>query len=117
VKRLQRLRLTAALRDLVSEVGFSRSQLIQPLFVQEGATLSRPIPGLRDNSTLTQTDLLARIELDIGAGVRHFLLFVVPEHKREHHFSTDFASRVITNIKSRFGAAATLWVDTCLCSL
>ena len=36
MKRLQRLRATAALRDLVSEIGFGQSQLIQPLFLADG---------------------------------------------------------------------------------
>ena len=37
MKRLQRLRATVALRDMVSEIGCGQSQLIQPLFLSEGA--------------------------------------------------------------------------------
>ena len=48
MKRLQRLRATAALRDMVSEIGFGQSQLIQPLFLSEGATQEEPIAGLAE---------------------------------------------------------------------
>ncbi len=116
MKRLQRLRSSAPLRDLVSEVGFGRAQLIQPLFLHEGASESHPVPGLRDNATLTHADLLAQVERDVAAGVRQFLLFPVPQAKRERGFDAQFAARAIRDIKATHGAAITLWVDTCLCS-
>ncbi len=46
MQRLQRLKTTAALRDLVAEVGFGQSQLVQPLFVVEGLAGPEPVPGL-----------------------------------------------------------------------
>lgn len=116
MKRLQRLRATAAMRDLVSEVGFSRAQLIQPLFLHEGATDSHPVPGLRDNATLTHADLLAQVERDVANGVRQFLLFPVPQTKRERGFDAKFAATAIGDLKARHGSNITLWVDTCLCS-
>ena len=50
MKRLQRLRATAALRDMVSEIGFGQGQLIQPLFLAEGLTKETPLDGLPGNS-------------------------------------------------------------------
>lgn len=116
MRRLQRLRRTAALRDLVAEVGFGASQLIQPLFLQEGATSSIPVSGLRDNVTLAPADVSVQVERDVAAGVRHFLLFPVPQVKRERDFATQYVTQVIAGIKSRHGDDVTLWVDTCLCS-
>lgn len=116
MKRLQRLRATAGLRDLVAELSFSRAQLIQPLFLHEGATRSAPVPGLGDNATLTHADLLAQVARDVAAGVTHFLLFAVPQSKRARSFDAGFAARAIREIKSQHGSDLTLWVDTCLCS-
>ena len=56
MKRLQRLRATAALRDMVSEIGFGQSQLIQPLFLSEAGIKEEPISGLGG----TSRTLLAR---------------------------------------------------------
>ena len=116
MKRLQRLKGSATLRDMTAEVGFGRSQLIQPLFIAQGASRSEPIPGLRDNLTLTANDALSQIDRDLIAGVRQFILFPVPAQKRERGFDTDFIAQFIRGAKLRFGGDATLWVDTCLCS-
>lgn len=116
MKRLQRLRSTAALRELVSEVGFGVAQLVQPLFVVEGLAAPEAVPGLGDNERLPLGELGARIERDLAAGVRQFMLFVVPAAKRSRGFDAGFAARAIETVKVRSHGDATLWVDTCLCS-
>lgn len=116
MKRLQRLRSTAALREFVSEIGFGGAQLVQPLFVVEGLAAPEPVPGLGDNERLPLGELGARVERDLAAGVRQFMLFVVPAAKRSRDFDAGFAARAIETVKARSGGAATLWVDTCLCS-
>jgi porphobilinogen synthase len=116
VRRLQRLKATAPLRDLVAEVGFGRAQLIQPLFAVEGIAHPEPIPGLGDNERLPLDALGERIDRDLAAGVRQFMLFNVGAERTEHEFSTGFACRAIETARAHCGSAATLWVDTCLCS-
>jgi len=116
MRRLQRLKTTAALRDLVAEVGFGQSQLVQPLFVVEGLAAAEPVPGLGDNDRLPLGELGPRVARDLDAGVRQFMLFVVPAAKQARGFDAAFAARAIEAVKARTGAAATLWVDTCLCS-
>ena len=116
MKRLQRLRATAALRDLVAETGFGRAQLIQPLFVAEGLTSSEPLAALPGNRRLAVSEVAEQVERDLASGVRHFILFPVPAQKRTHNFLTDFACDVVARLKGRFAADLTLWVDTCLCS-
>jgi porphobilinogen synthase len=116
MRRLQRLKATAALRDLVSEIGFGRAQLVQPLFVVEGLGGPETIPGLGDNPRLPLADLGARVERDLEAGVRQFMLFVVPAAKQARGFDPAFAARAIETVAARSGGRATLWVDTCLCS-
>ena len=76
MKRLQRLRATAALRDMVSEIGFGQSQLIQPLFLAEGLSKEEPLAGLPGNSRHTLTSLLTQFEK--GPGRRRAPVPAVP---------------------------------------
>jgi porphobilinogen synthase len=116
MKRLQRLRATAALRDMTSEIGFGVSQLIQPLFLSAAATQEEPLDGLPGNSRHTLNSLLVQFENDLAAGVRQFLLFPVPATKSNSIFNPDFTSAALQQMRKRAGSDATIWVDTCLCS-
>lgn len=112
-----RLRQNVWIRDLVAESGLHANQLIQPLFTGESVSTDLPVPGLGETARQNLEGTLKRIEADLEAGVRHFILFQVPAAKSESGFSHEFGSRVIAGIKKRFGADLQLWVDTCLCSL
>jgi porphobilinogen synthase len=116
MKRLQRLRATAALRDLVSEIGFGQSQLIQPLFLAEGVTQEEPLSGLPGTSRHTLTSLLTQFEKDLAAGVRQFILFPVPARKSNRSFQAEFVGTAIGQMRQRAGNDAAIWVDTCICS-
>ena len=98
MKRLQRLRATAALRDMVSEIGFGQSQLIQPLFLSEGAVKEEPIAGLQGTSRHTLTSLLTQFDKDLAAGVRQFLLFPVPAHKSNRSFQAEFVGTALAAV-------------------
>lgn len=116
MKRLQRLRRTAALRDLCEEISFGQAQLVQPIFLVEGQNGSQPIPGIDDNATHDAATLVARVEADLELGVRQFLLFPVPDRKSDRAFEIAFACSAIDQLRRACGDAAALWVDTCLCS-
>jgi porphobilinogen synthase len=116
MKRLQRLRATAALRDMVSEIGFGQSQLIQPLFLSEAAVKEEPIAGLQGTSRHTLASLLTQFDKDLAAGVRQFLLFPVPAHKSNRNFQAEFVGTALGQMRQRAGDDAAIWVDTCLCS-
>jgi porphobilinogen synthase len=116
MKRLQRLRATAPLRDMVSEIGFGQSQLIQPLFLAEGIAKEEPIGGLPGTARHTLASLLTQFEKDLAAGVRQFLLFPVPGHKSNRNFAADFVGTALQQMRQRAGSDAAIWVDTCLCS-
>ncbi len=116
MKRLQRLRATPALRDLVSEIGFGQSQLIQPLFLAEGISAEETLSGLPGTSRHTLGSLLTQFEKDLAAGVRQFLLFPVPAQKSNRNFAADFVGTALQQMRQRAGTDAALWVDTCICS-
>jgi porphobilinogen synthase len=116
MKRLQRLRVTSALRDMVAEIGFGQSQLIQPLFLAEGVTQEEPLSGLPGTSRHTLASLLTQFEKDLSAGVRQFLLFPVPAHKSNRSFQAEFIGTAVSQMRQRAGDDAAIWVDTCICS-
>jgi porphobilinogen synthase len=104
------------LRDLVAETTFSVAQLIQPVFVVESLAESEPIEGLGDNLRHGIASAVDAIGRDVDAGVRHFLLFAVPDGREARPLRFDFVSSTVASIKERFGDALHLWVDICLCS-
>lgn len=115
-RRLQRLRRTAPLRDLVAETGFTQGHLIQPLFIAENPADAGAIAGLPGNARLTRDTALAQLDADLEAGVRQFLLFPVPARKHARDFDPAFLGETIARLRRRAGEDATVWVDTCLCS-
>jgi porphobilinogen synthase len=116
MKRLMRLRKNKWIRDLCAETEFNSCQLIQPLFVVEGLRDDEEIPGLGATRRNTLESVYRQIEDDLEQGVRHFILFQVPQNKSLKNFNLEFAQDVIGGIKRRFADALFLWIDTCLCS-
>ena len=108
-----RLRQSSHLRDLCAETSFTTAHLVQPIFAVEGLRAPEEIPGLDANRRLGIDAALDAIAADVGAGVRHFLLFAVPTSPAAYGA---FAARAVEAIKRRFGNGLCLWVDICLCS-
>src|SRR3954462_13524984 len=104
MKRLQRLRATAPLRDMVSEIGFGQSQLIQPLFLAEGLAKEEPLGGLPGNSRHSLASLLTQLEKDMTAGVRQFLLSPGPAQKSSRNFAADCAGTALQQMRQRAGS-------------
>lgn len=117
MRKLQRLRQTKHLRDLTSTVGFTRANLIQPLFAVESVKGEESILGLKGTSRQDGENILRQIESDLENGVTQFLLFNVPSAKKSNSFTHSYATKIIQSIKTRFKDDLCLWVDTCLCSL
>lgn len=113
---LRRLRQKSAIRELVCEVRVSADQLIQPLFVVEGLRDRESIPGLTGTFRETSETLLKTVEKDLEAGVRKFILFGVPQEKKNHSFDYSFTARQLEEIRKRFGKELFLATDVCLCS-
>ena len=114
--RLRRSRDNRHIRELTRSVRLHAEQFIQPLFVVEGLTERQPVPGLRDVYRETPASLLRQIEADLERGVSKFLVFGVPETKRDRDFSQDFLCARLADIRARFGAAVWIAADVCLCS-
>lgn len=113
---LRRSRLNPHIRSLVRERRPHREQLIQPLFVVDGLSRREPVPGLHAVFRDTPESLPAQIEQDLEAGISKFLLFGVPDGKREREFEHAFVCDSVQAIKRRFGKDLWLATDVCLCS-
>lgn len=113
---LRRLRQNEHVRSLTREVHVQLEQLIQPLFVVEGASAAQPVPGLTGVHQDTSDSLLRQVERDLQAGVNKFLLFGVPQERRERQIDWSFTASQIAALKARFGHDLWLATDVCLCS-
>jgi porphobilinogen synthase len=113
---LRRLRQDEHIRALTREVHVQLEQLIQPLFVAEGLPRRQAVPGLTGVHQETGESLLRQVEADLEAGVRKFLLFGVPQARREHHIDWSYTAGQIAALKQRFGRDLWLAADVCLCS-
>ena len=113
---LRRLRQNQHVRALTREVHVRQEQLIQPLFVAEGAPNPQPVPGLTGVHQDTSESLLRQVEADLTAGVSKFLLFGVPLARRERQIDWSYTAGQIGALKQRFGHDIWLASDVCLCS-
>ena len=81
MRRLRRLRRTAALRRLVAETSVSVDDLVAPLFVREGIAEAQPIASLPGVVQHTRESLRKEVAELAGLGVPAVILFGVPARK------------------------------------
>lgn len=112
----RRLRADVHMRELTAGVRLSHRAFIQPLFAEEGLARPRNVNGLAGVAVDNADTILYRIESDIAAGVRKFLLFPVPLVKEEYPRDFSFASGLVQRIRETFGQEIWLAADVCLCS-
>ncbi len=116
---MRRLRRTPLIRELVREVTLSKSDLIQPLFVEEGLTRDAQIPTMPGQSRLAP-DSLAREAGGLNdRGVRAVLMFGIPARKDELGSaagdSKGVVQRSVETVKQEFGDELVVLTDVCLC--
>ncbi|HEY2297013.1 MAG TPA: porphobilinogen synthase [Jatrophihabitans sp.] len=118
VSRPRRLRRTAALRRLVSEVDVRPSDLVLPMFVREG--LREPVaissmPGVVQHSY--ESLVKAAVEA-VGAGVGGLMIFGVPTHKDALGCGADDPDGVLNvalrRLHAELGDDTVLMADLCL---
>ena len=81
LSRPRRLRRTPAMRRLVAQTSLEPRQLVQPLFVREGASEPTPIASMPGVVQHTPTSLLAAVDEAAAAGVGAVMLFGIPARK------------------------------------
>ena len=93
------------------------SNLIQPIFIEEGLKSKKVIKGLGDNYSHTIQSAKKTISSDIKKGVKNFIFFIVPKNKQKKPEDFNFHYQSLSQIKKKFGKRIIMIVDTCLCSV
>ncbi len=117
--RMRRLRRTPLIRELVREVRLDRSDLIQPIFVEEGLKTDAPItsmPGQRRQAPGTVGREVGRL---VDKGVKSVILFGLPTVKDEigsgAYDPNGVVQRTIRDLKAQFGDELVVLTDVCMC--
>ncbi len=91
VSRPRRLRSTAALRRLVSDVSLRPSDLVLPMFVREAISEPVPIASMPGVVQHTQESLRKAAVEAVEAGVGGLMLFGIPASKDARGSGADAA--------------------------
>ena len=117
IDKLLRLKKNSILRNMCAETSFLSDQLIQPIFISEKLQDKKIITGLADNYVLNLKEAILQIEKDVKNNCRNFIIFFIPQEKKEYNFNLDFQHKAILEIKKIYKDNIFLWSDVCLCSL
>ncbi len=118
MKRFRRLRASEQLRDLVRETHLQTSDLIYPIFVEEGENRKTPVdsmPGIFRWSIDRLDEILSQI---VQSGIGGILVFGIPAHKDETGSSAyeenGITQRAVRYIKQNYPEILII-ADVCLC--
>lgn len=117
--RMRRLRKTPVIRELVREVTVSPSDLIQPVFVEEGLASDAPIISMPGQHRLAVSSVPKEVENLKDQGIRAILVFGVPSRKDETGSSASgprgIVQQTVSQIKDEFGDDVVVFTDVCMC--
>ena len=118
IRRMRRLRRTAALRRLVQETHVAPSQLIWPLFVVHGEGLRRPVGALPGVAQLSVDELVKDAERAASLGLGGIMLFGIPATKdatgSEAYDDQGIVQQAIRAVKRAVPGLLVIG-DVCLC--
>lgn len=119
--RKRRLRQSLPLRQLVAETRLHPDALVQPVFLLDApGGQCVPVPSMPGVMQRSIDQALPYVEACMGAGIRSFLLFGVPEEKDAEATAAWAEHGVVQQglraLKKAFGQDIVLMADTCLCA-
>jgi len=116
---MRRLRRTPLIRDLVREVRLDCSDLIQPIFVEEGLRSEAQIPSMPGQYRQSPATVSREVARVVERGVKSIVLFGIPKVKDEIGSSAydpdGVVQRTIRDLKSQFGDELVVFTDVCMC--
>ena len=117
--RMRRLRRTSVMRDLVREVQLQKSDLIQPLFIEEDLTADTPISTMPGQRRLSPGSVIREATALADRGIKSMILFGIPRVKDEVGSSADVedgvVQKAIRQLKSELGRDVVVMADVCMC--
>jgi porphobilinogen synthase len=116
--RPRRLRRSAALRRLVSEVELVPSALVLPLFVKEGIDAPQPIVSMPGVVQHTRDSVRKAVVEAVQAGVGGVMLFGIPAVKDARGSAADdpdgIVQQALRDVVGEVGDATVVMADLCL---
>ncbi len=116
---MRRLRRTPLIRELVREVTLAKSDLVQPLFVEEGLSKNAPISSMPGQTRFSLSSLEKEARDLKDRGVRSVLLFGVPRLKDDEGSSAydpgGIVQKSVESLKEQLGDEIIVGTDVCLC--
>ena len=118
VARPRRLRRTAALRRLASDVTVRPGDLILPIFVKEGISEPQPVSSMPGVVQHTRDSLRKAAAEAVDAGVGGLILFGIPAIKDARGSAADDPAGIVqlalADLASEVGSDTVLMADLCL---
>jgi len=118
-KRLRRLRSSEKMRQLMQETKLSATDLICPVFVQEGLKTRQSIESMSDIERIPLDDINDEVGSIIDLGIPAIMLFGIPEKKDDAGTAAfddnGIVQRSITEVRKNFGDNVVIIADVCLC--
>lgn len=118
MNRFRRLRVSPQMRRMVRETKLSKSDLIYPLFVEEGQNIKTPVqslPGIYRYSINRLDDILLQIS---ESGISGLLIFGIPAYKDDKascaYDDNGVTQNAIKYIKKKYPKLIVI-ADVCLC--
>ncbi|MHC1602647.1 MAG: porphobilinogen synthase [Methermicoccaceae archaeon] len=116
--RMRRLR-RKNLRELVAESALSPSDLIYPVFVDEGIHKRKSIPSMPEQYRLPIGEVADEVRQCQELGLGGVILFGVPTHKDEQGSSAwghdDVIQKAVRSIRDELGGEPVVMTDVCMC--
>ncbi len=117
--RMRRLRRTAAMREMLNQVTIQPSNLIYPIFVEEGIKKPVPIGSMPGYARLPLSQVAQEGKAALAQGVKSVLLFGIPAKKDEEGTSAyaknGIVQQAIRELKKACGDDLVVVGDVCLC--
>ena len=119
IVRLRRLRRTAAIRTLFQETHLSVTDLICPIFVEEGISKPQPIESMPEIQRMPLSSLVSTAEEIRRTGIKAVILFGVPSSKERNAQSAYDKKGVVQQsvelLRKHFSETLVIITDVCLC--
>lgn len=117
--RLRRLRKSPAIRSLFQETHLSVTDLICPIFVQEGISKPQSIKSMPDIQRIPLSSLTRTIEAIARTGIKAIILFGIPSSKdgsaRGAYDERGIVQQSVELIRKHFSEKIAIITDVCLC--
>jgi porphobilinogen synthase len=119
IVRLRRLRKSPAIRDLLQETHLSVTDLISPIFVQEGITTPQSIMSMPDIQRIPLASLVDIVDKIVKSGIKALILFGIPRLKdknaRSAYNDNGIVQQSVEIIRKHFSDNIVIITDVCLC--